>query len=458
MLVLQGRASSSESGLERFVTDRFDPIEEKLRADWTSADTPSPSSSFARASDVLRQYKDLAMQTLRVLSSAGPSAGAECDAMVRRYESAKTAVFDLIGGGALVDSSSESSEMYGVSQSPESPESPESSEMYGGSGFSTYQQVGGIRGRRRGGNNRGRGNRRNDNDRNRNDSDDRGSKRDRGGKKNGKKNNGGKNGVKSVDDDVIRAMKPDCARRSDGKPEQRMKDLQALSQWYAGFKRSLEESVKKYVDESSDQNKDALDCMPLSVRERVRDIKNFMEDLENYYMARLNDLYSDAYMTHMKITMTNDIFSDTDGVIFSDLRLQEAQLVQRFEAKKLLFNYMNIWHRMIDPNFEKMAMTARQGLRGAEPSAIFRQVFFNVDKRQFWFLWTAKAPELKNTLATVVIMKVNKNDKDGATIMDVGSSMSFLEAQQSLRTDKDRLVRLSAASTHALDFVRNNIA
>lgn len=289
-------------------------------------------------------------------------------------------------------------------------------------------------------------------------------KKGSGKKGSGKKGNNGNNGKKGnngnkgsgkdnkTDEDVCRALSPECASRGNNKnPAEQMRAMQALAEWYANLRRTFEEPIKRLMDDSVEANKVALKCMPLSVKERLRDMKSFVENLNTYYISRLNDLYSDAYKKYMVDSVEqkqNHAFSDTDGNLYSDLTSQEALLSQKFESKQLLYNFVNIWRGIIDPNFYAMREKAREGLQDREPAESFRHVYYNPKRDKFWFLWTARDSELKNSLATVVELAADANSQVKLDVISYAAALSS--------ADDERLVRLSMANTHNLEYIRNH--
>jgi len=400
--------SKATDGFMATVGARFSAIDAQLQAQAKS------HRSFAAAMQVVERYQELAYSTMQVvadLCSSNEAVGNMCMSMLRKYQDAETTPQSLLlcGGG-------------GGSADPE--------HMTGGR--NKQGKTGSGKGRGRGNNgSSGKGRGRGNNDTRKNN--------------NGEKGKGKKN---QTDSDVMLAMSPECAAH---KPDEKMKDLQVLAEWYATLRRALEESVKKALDETADANKAAMKCIPLSVKDKVRSIKTFIDDLSDYYMHRLTQLYTETYKQFAIDADRTGIFVDAEGNLFTDLKGQEAMLTQKFESKQLLYKFKNIWHDIINNNLEKMREVARGGLRNHEPSPMFRHAYYNPKRDKFWFLWTANSPELKNNLVTVVEMTVDTSKSSDMVKLEAISFPVAMAAGQ-----EERLVRLSMTDTHAIEFIHKN--
>lgn len=393
--------------LEKFVKDRFDAIEHKIKSDWTS-DRSVSKLVYNKAVEILQEYKVLTLTSMMVLMqlfARSKVAQENCDQLLRRYDSPNaTTSVDMMGG--------------------------------------TYNQKKGNNGNK--GRNGNKGKKGQNNKKNNNTGEN-------GNNKDGKK---GKGKINKVDEDVLLAMKGDCKKRTDNNPQARIRDIQVMADWYTALTRSVADPLKKLMDVSVEQNKTVINCLPLSVQEKLRDIKNFIDDLETYYKPRLQDVYSDAHQALMEDSVSSQsMFSDMNGRIVDTE--DEGSIMALFEAKQLFFTFgtspssvrsVNIWTTLIDNpvNFNKMFEEAKKGMSGYEPSSSFRHVYFHKKRQEFWFLWTAKAPDVKNRIVTIVTATLSLDVKDKTPKINI-DNISYDTALSLNKTS--RTIRLSAMDT-----------
>lgn len=316
---------------------------------------------------------------------------------------------------------------------------------YDRSSSEVFDLAGGGRRSRGNNNNRGSGNRRS-----------RGNKGRRGDGSSGDYDRGKGKGKGKGDDKEDREMwsglSPECDRRAKD-PVEKMDAIKTLLEWYNELQRTVHEPVKKLVDKANSQQvKRAMDCMPMSVKDRVEGFQKFLENVNTYYMARLVMLYQDQYQKQFidKTLPSKFVFSTPSGELLNNPTdpVQREVITRLFETRNLIYKSAPLWDMIIDPNFAEMFQAARRGMN-SEPSPAFREAVYDIVGEEFFFMWEAR--DYPNVY-TVVSMKVDVDDASGA-IKRVQINPRTVKQVMPLITPA-RVVMLTSAGSDAVQRMR----
>jgi hypothetical protein len=295
---------------------------------------------------------------------------------------------------------------------------------------------GGAGGGRRSGSGRGNngGRRGNNNNNNNNKGSGRGSNGNGSGKKDGK---GGKHGS-DIDKQVCEGINSSCAKDNKSRAEA----IKRVYAWYAELLRATEPVLKKLTSKEDEENRKAMDCLPASVKMRVEDFRSFLDTLGTHYVRRLDDLFE---LLHQEIRKEAEssagYFSNGFGQIIPTLNENRLEIETLFNKQELWY-YGKPLRTFIKAYHKAMWTKANDDMRTA-PSDSFREAYYNVTRKEFYFLWSSKN-KMENRVIVLGNVRVSPSSSGGTMEADV-SSISFNEAQ--MRFQNENIFTLSHEGT-----------